>query len=147
MEVSPQKFKSRQVFSILLSGTLVFCVLFFLVPNLVRVRYAQSRNTCINNLRQIDGAKQQWALERQKPDGAIPTSTEITVYLKNNHFPVCPAGGSYLIGCIAEPPRCSIGDSAWPNEHVLYYTNNSWRNFTEAYRLLLGLRHLPSQER
>ena len=33
------------------------------IPNFVKARETARRNTCINNLRLIDGAKQTWALE------------------------------------------------------------------------------------
>ena len=33
------------------------------IPNFVRLARPRRQNACINNLRQIDGAKQQWALE------------------------------------------------------------------------------------
>ena len=38
------------------------------------------RNACINNLRQIDAAKQQWALENSKTDDDIPTALELLPY-------------------------------------------------------------------
>ena len=33
------------------------------IPNFLRARSTSQQNACINNLRQIDGAIQQWALE------------------------------------------------------------------------------------
>ena len=39
------------------------------IPNFVRARTQSQKNACINNLRQIDGAVQQWALENKKPTG------------------------------------------------------------------------------
>ena len=36
------------------------------IPNYVGVRRISPMNACINNLRQIDSAKQQWALENHK---------------------------------------------------------------------------------
>ena len=39
------------------------------IPNFLRARSTSQQNACINNLRQIDGAIQQWALET----GAKPT--------------------------------------------------------------------------
>ena len=53
------------------------------IPNFIRARTTSQQNACINNLRQIDGAKQQWALENsavadsqtgQRPDSAVPGS-------------------------------------------------------------------------
>ena len=63
---------------------------------------------CINNLRLIDGAKQQWALERQKPRGALLTAADIAPYLKGNTLPVCPAGGVYTLNQVGMAPICNI---------------------------------------
>lgn len=65
-------------------------------------------NACINNLRQIDGAMQQWALENQKPATAIPTAKDIARYLKDNALPVCPAGGIYTLNAVSVEPTCNI---------------------------------------
>lgn len=68
-----------------------------------------SENSCINNLRQIDNAKQMWAQDNKKADTDMPTSDDIKVYIKNSTFPKCPKGGSYSIGRVNEDPKCSIG--------------------------------------
>ena len=72
------------------------------------------RNACINNLRQIDAAKNQWALENNKATGAIPSEQDVIPYLKDNLMPVCPSGGIYLIGAIGVPPTCSIPGHVLP---------------------------------
>src|SRR5215813_136320 len=68
------------------------------VPNFVRARTTAQQNACINNLRQMDGAIQQWALENRKaPDSGVG-SADITPYIKldsNGDLPKCPGGGSY----------------------------------------------------
>ena len=69
------------------------------------------RNTCISHLRQIDAAKNQWALENSKPTSAIPTVQDVAVYIKldaNGNIPGCPAGGTYTIGAVGDAPTCSI---------------------------------------
>jgi hypothetical protein len=63
---------------------------------------------CINNLRLIDGAKQRWALERQKRAGALLTAADLAPYLKSNAMPVCPAGGVYTLNPVGLAPICSI---------------------------------------
>lgn len=73
-----------------------------------QARVASEQNACINNLRQIDAAKQQWALENSKPASATPTVQELLPYFKDNVFPVCPAGGTYTIGTVSEVPACSV---------------------------------------
>jgi prepilin-type N-terminal cleavage/methylation domain-containing protein len=54
------------------------------IPNFVRARQTSQTNACINNLRQIDAAKQQWALENGKQATASPTSTSLNVYIGRN---------------------------------------------------------------
>jgi len=72
------------------------------------------QNACINNLRQIDAAKQQWALEKNKPDTALPTAQELLPYFKTGTFPVCPAGGTYYINAVGELPACTLPGHALP---------------------------------
>ena len=79
------------------------------IPNFVRARTTSQKNACINNLRQIDGAKQQWALETKQGDNAQPQYSDIKGYLKNQV--VCPSGGtsfadSYHLGTVQEKPTC-----------------------------------------
>ncbi|HEY6169357.1 MAG TPA: hypothetical protein VI454_15050 [Verrucomicrobiae bacterium] len=63
-------------------------------------------NACINNLRQIDGAIQQWGLEQKKDLDAKVTLNDITPYLKNTVS--CPQGGTYTIGpVVSNVPTCS----------------------------------------
>ena len=45
---------------------LVPMMLAIAIPNFVKARDVSMQNACINNLRQIDAAKQQWALENGK---------------------------------------------------------------------------------
>lgn len=73
----------------------------------------QALNTCINNLRQLDGAAQQWALENKKDAKAIPQAKELAAYIKGE-FPKCPAGGTYTIGAVESVPTCSVPGHALP---------------------------------
>jgi prepilin-type N-terminal cleavage/methylation domain-containing protein len=79
------------------------------IPNFVRARTTSQKNACINNLRQIDGAIQQWALENKQAATATPGTTDILSYLKSSV--VCPSGGtsftdSYKTGTVQEKPTC-----------------------------------------
>jgi len=71
-------------------------------------------NACINNLRQLDGAKQQWALETQKTETAVPTAQDIAPYLKDGLIPACPAAGKYSINAVNVLPTCSVAGHALP---------------------------------
>ncbi len=70
---------------------------------------AQARvNACVNNLRIIAGAKDQWALENKKPAGTIPRPSDLAPYLKDNALPACSAGGLYTLNPIGVAPMCNI---------------------------------------
>jgi prepilin-type N-terminal cleavage/methylation domain-containing protein len=79
------------------------------IPNFVRARNTSQKNTCINNLRQIDAGKHQWALENKKTDTDTPAPTDVQVYIKNNIFPSCPSSGSYGCNALTTDPTCSLG--------------------------------------
>jgi len=70
-------------------------------------------NVCNRNLRYIDGAKQQWALENQSPSNAVPGVADLEIYLppnaeERNRTLHCPSGGKYTINFIGLSPTCSI---------------------------------------
>jgi hypothetical protein len=80
------------------------------IPNFVRARETAQMNACINNLRVIDAAKQEWALENSKKTTDTPTQADLihVKTFKNDQFPICPAGGVYTINPVGEEPTCSI---------------------------------------
>ncbi len=88
------------------------------IPNFVKARATSQANACINNLRQIDAAAQQWALERGKTTGtAISFPTDLTPYIKLNSagsIPICPASGSYNDTSVGATPTCSVGTTVTP---------------------------------
>lgn len=65
-------------------------------------------NACINNLRMIDGAKQQWALENAQTAEAVPQPADIEPYLRDSEIPACPAGGVYTLNAVGLPPLCGV---------------------------------------
>jgi prepilin-type N-terminal cleavage/methylation domain-containing protein len=54
------------------------------VPNFVRAREISQLNSIKNNLRILEGCKDQWALEAKKGTGASVGWTDITAYLKGS---------------------------------------------------------------
>jgi prepilin-type N-terminal cleavage/methylation domain-containing protein len=93
------------------------------IPNFVNARQKAQCNACINNLRQIDSAKQQWALEKGKATSATPgtadlvgTSTAPGYIGKTGLLGKdisCPLGtkgtafSGYVIGNMSTLPTCS----------------------------------------
>jgi len=92
------------------------------IPNFVKARATSQANACINNLRQIDAAAQQFALENHKTTGdSINYPTDLTPYIKlnaNQSIPACPASGAYACATVGNSPTCSLSDTVTPN-HIL----------------------------
>ena len=78
------------------------------IPNFVKARTTAQKNACIANLKQIDGAVQQWALENKKVSSDQPVTSDVSAYLKGNSLPACPAGGSYTLGVVSANPTCTL---------------------------------------
>jgi competence protein ComGC len=116
---------SRPAFGKLEIIVIVCLVTFFAwvgIPNFIRARATSSANPCINNLRQIDAAANQFALEKSKTNGeAINFPNDLTSYIKLNRegkIPGCPSGGIYTIKKVGDTPTCSLGTTVTPT-HVL----------------------------
>ncbi len=80
------------------------------IPSYVRARTASQTSVCLNNLRHIDGAKGQFAIETRKTTGEPIVGPELDPYLKvpfDNM--VEPSDGSYTPNDIGTPPECTIG--------------------------------------
>ena len=88
------------------------------IPNFVRARTTSQQNACINNLRQLDGAVQQYALENKLSSTATYALANLFPYIKltsTGNLPACPAGGVYTPGAtVTNVPTCNIAFHALP---------------------------------
>ncbi|HXU78803.1 MAG TPA: prepilin-type N-terminal cleavage/methylation domain-containing protein [Methylomirabilota bacterium] len=92
------------------------------IPNYVKARGTAQKDGCLNNLKQIDGAVQQYALENKRAPTDLVGETEVTPYLKNSML--CPAGGttfldSYKVVDCNTPTVCISAGGGAANQHVL----------------------------
>ena len=94
------------------------------IPNFVRARTTSQQNACINNLRLVDSAKQQWALEKGKQSSDVPVDSDIQTYLGRGtagELPTCPVDPaqtfdtSYTPGAVGVKPLCILV----PSSHIL----------------------------
>jgi prepilin-type N-terminal cleavage/methylation domain-containing protein len=94
------------------------------IPNFVKARTTSQQNACINNLRLVDAAKQQWALEQKKQTTSVPIGTDLQPYLgrgANGELPTCPVDSantfatSYSVNEVGVSPQCLI----LPTTHIL----------------------------
>jgi prepilin-type N-terminal cleavage/methylation domain-containing protein len=87
------------------------------IPNFIRARITSQTNACINNLRQIDAAAQQWVLDAKQPPSATVTSANLIPYMGRGPagmWPTCPAGGTYAVTTASTRPTCTISNHVLP---------------------------------
>src|SRR5436190_17818080 len=99
-------------------GVVIFVALIalaVLLPPFIRARNTPARqcgNACVNNLRLVQGAKEQWALELHKSTNDTPSCDDLRTYVgrgPTGELPQCPQGGKYIIETVADKARCSLG--------------------------------------
>ena len=86
------------------------------VPNFIRAREQSRAKSCSANLKQIDSAKEQWAMDNKKNAAATVTFTDLVgpaLYLKAT--PACPSGGTEQPNVISTDPSCTATTTAYPH--------------------------------
>ena len=79
------------------------------IPNFIKAREASQKNACIANLKQLDGAKNTWALEQKKTNTDSPGDSDLfgaTLYIRDE--PQCPANGTYTIAAVSTKANCTV---------------------------------------
>ncbi len=108
------RFKKNKGFTlveIMIVVLIIGILLAIAVPNFVRARETSRTRTCIANLRQMDAAKEQYAMEARLAAGAATAWANLVPdYVKKQ--PTCPSGGTYTIAVIGTDPSCSIAGHA-----------------------------------
>jgi prepilin-type N-terminal cleavage/methylation domain-containing protein len=93
------------------------------VPNFVKAREVSRAKSCLSNLRCIAYAKEQWAVEQKKATTDTPLPSDLygsSGYIRQT--PLCPSGGTYTIGDLANFPTCSVGTNGTTyggDDHVI----------------------------
>src|SRR6266487_977158 len=78
-----------------------------------------SLSSCSNIRRQIDGMKDQWAIETEQTNGARVEPAQLERYFRTSGYlrgemPHCPSGGTYIYGNVGQRPVCSLGTNTPP---------------------------------
>jgi hypothetical protein len=109
----------------------------------------EAAEKCMSTLRQIDGAKEQWALEHKKGSNDTPTEADLAEYFRGDKFPKCPGNGAYTINKVGTPPQCSklghklpqktavVKQTLWKT-HPLLKTNRKLRPTLSPQRVIAG---------
>ena len=111
-----KKTKGFSLIELLIVVAIILIIAAIAIPNFVKARETAQRNACINNLRQLDAAENQWALENNKKTGDACAEADLKPFIRlvGGQLPKCPAGGTYTIGPVGETPRCSIPNHVLP---------------------------------
>ena len=83
------------------------------VPAFVNARSRSTEKTCMSNLREIEEAKEQWAMENHEPATATPVQGDLFPAFVHN-WPTCPMAGTYTIGDMNTRPTCTIAGHLLP---------------------------------
>jgi hypothetical protein len=127
--MSESRMTTRKLFLFTIAALFCVCAATLIFVSIFPLHeHYSSANVCINNLRNIDIAMNEWALINKKTTNDTPTWDDIKPYIERDkpyfkfdpksNLPVCPLGGTYRIGKIDEPPTCSLGTNVIP-AHVL----------------------------
>ncbi len=76
------------------------------IPSFIKARTNSMDSICSNNLRQIDAAKDQYAMDN---DNQAPADLDALVPTYIKKTPDCPAGGTYSLESLGSHPTCSEG--------------------------------------
>ena len=94
--------------AILFAALVIFSLIVVRPP--ISPRYSgEAHVSCVNYLRQIEGAKEQYFVETGRTNGAIDRAA-VVKYIKGQSEPVCPSGGTYNFGNFGEAPSCSLAN-------------------------------------
>ena len=95
------------------------------IPNFLRARETSRAKSCTANLRQIETAKEEWAMDTKAAATATPTAADLVdEYMKGtaDTLPECPSNGTYTVGNMSTRPSCSVGTNTSSDDyddHVL----------------------------
>jgi prepilin-type N-terminal cleavage/methylation domain-containing protein len=125
-EVINKKRDGFTLIEIMIVVSIIAILLAIAIPNFIRSRESSRAKACMANLRQIETAKEQWAMNNKKNADSTPTAADLVdEFMKGpaeDTLPECPAGGTYTIGSVNTRPTCSVGTNGTAadyDNHVL----------------------------
>jgi prepilin-type N-terminal cleavage/methylation domain-containing protein len=99
--------KGFTLIEILIVVLIIGILLAIAVPNFMKARATSRTKACVSNMRQIDSAKQQWAMDNNQVGSATPAAADVLPYLNAAVMPTCPEGSTaYVLGSVDTKQVC-----------------------------------------
>jgi prepilin-type N-terminal cleavage/methylation domain-containing protein len=111
-------FQSRKGFTlveIMIVILILGIIVSIAIPGFIQARQTGRKSSCLASLKQIETAKEQWAMDNKKSNGdsvAFTDLVSLTLYLKST--PACPASGTYSCNAVGIVPSCSFAGHVLP---------------------------------
>ena len=105
--------RSRKGFTlveIMIVVLIIGILLAIAVPNFLKARESSRAKACVANLKAIQSAKEQWAMDNKKNNTDTPNMTDLVgtaAYIRTT--PACPSNGTYTVNSVGADPTCSVG--------------------------------------
>ena len=105
------KQKGFTLVEIMIVVLIIGILLAIAVPNFVKARQNSRVQTVVGNLKQIEAAKEQWAMDTGAASSATPTQANLSPdYVKT--WPTGPVSGTYAVGDMSTAPSFGGCDAA-----------------------------------
>jgi prepilin-type N-terminal cleavage/methylation domain-containing protein len=110
--------KQRQGFTlveIMIVVLIIGVLMSIAVPSFIQARQSGRKSACLANLKAIETAKEQWAMDNKKANGdpvALTNLVGLTLYIKST--PSCPEAGTYTVNNIGTSPVCTVASHLLP---------------------------------
>src|SRR5438128_1325421 len=109
MQLSTSRRSAFTLVEIMIVVAIIGLLAAIAIPNFIKAREASQKNACIANLKQLDGAKNTWALEQKQLSTAVPVDSDLfgsALYIRDK--PACPANGTYALLAVNVKPTCTV---------------------------------------
>ncbi|MFH0763599.1 MAG: dockerin type I domain-containing protein [Candidatus Omnitrophota bacterium] len=131
------------VLEMLIVAAIIGMITAIAVPVAIDFKDKAVEMVCLQNLRTIDKAKIQWAMENNQPDDAEPGKEELAKYIKGNFPKPAIADALYKIGNISVPASCSYHGDSLGNRPQNYKKPGYAFNFPHQKWVAKKKKHIP----